>query len=160
MSEAAGAREITVTRVFDAPRDAVWKAWTEPAQLAHWWGAPGWTTPESRISVDLRVGGTMRVTSVSDAHSGEMTTVGTFTEIVEPERLSFQEASEDSWHEGADSTVTFTDLGAGRTEMTLRSTVHTTDEMAGRAEAGMRGALDRLAELLGPPHDVQVRPLQ
>lgn len=148
MSDAATAREITVTRVFDAPRDAVWKAWTEPAQLAHWWGPRGWTTPESGVSVDLRVGGTMRVTSFSDEHGGEMTTVGTFTEVVEPERLSFDEASEDSWHEGADSTVTFTDLGDGRTEMTLRSTIHTTDEMATRAEAGLRGALDRLEELL------------
>ncbi len=148
MSEPTTAREITVIRVFDAPRDAVWKAWTEPAQLARWWGAPGWTTPESGISLDLRVGGTMRVTSLSDEHGDEMTTIGTFTEIVEPERLSFEEASEDSWHDGADSTATFTDLGDGRTEMTLRSTVHTTDEQAMQAAAGMRGALDRLAELL------------
>ena len=149
MSDAGTARVITVTRVLDAPRDAVWKAWTEPAQLAHWWGAPGWTTPESGISVDLRVGGTMRVTSFSDEHGGEMTTVGTFTEVVEPERLSFEEESEDSWHEGADSTVTFTDLGDGRTEMILRSTVYTTDEMASQAERGMRGAFDRLEEMLG-----------
>jgi uncharacterized protein YndB with AHSA1/START domain len=148
MTEATTAQEITVTRIFDAPRDAVWKAWTEPAQLAHWWGAPGWATPESGISVDLRVGGTMRLTSRSDEHGGEMTTVGTFTEVVEPERLSFEEASEDSWHEGADSTVTFADLGDGRTEMTLRSTVHMTDELAAQAEAGLRGAIDRLAELL------------
>jgi uncharacterized protein YndB with AHSA1/START domain len=148
MSDAATAREITVTRVFDAPRDAVWKAWTEPAQLANWWGAPGWTTPESGVSLDLRVGGTMRVTSYSDEHGGEMTTIGTCTEVVEPERLSFAEASEDSWHDGADSTVTFADLGDGRTEMMLRSTIHTTDEMATQAEAGLRGALDRLGELL------------
>ncbi len=148
MSEPATAREITVIRVFDAPRDAVWKAWAEPAQLARWWGAPGWTTPESGISLDLRVGGTMRLTSLSDEHGGEMTTIGTFTEIVEPERLSFEEASEDSWHDGADSTATFTDLGDGRTEMTLRSAVHTSDEQGMQAEAGMRGALDRLAELL------------
>jgi uncharacterized protein YndB with AHSA1/START domain len=148
MSEAATAREIRVTRVLDAPRDEVWRAWTEPAELARWWGAPGWTTREDAISVDLRVGGTMRLTSTSDEHGGEMTTTGVFTEIVEPERLAFEEASEDAWHEGARSVVTFNDLGDGRTEMILRSTVHMSDEVAVRAEAGLRGAIERLAEVL------------
>jgi uncharacterized protein YndB with AHSA1/START domain len=71
-----------------------------------------------------------------------------FTEVAEPERLAFDEASEDAWHDGARSVVTFTDLGDGRTEMVLRSTIHTTEEMLIHAEAGLTSAIDRLAEVL------------
>ena len=148
MSEAIVAHEIVVTRVYDAPRELVWNAWTRPDQLAAWWGAKGWRTPAENISVDLRPGGVMRLTSVSEADGTEMTTEGVFSEVVEPERLAFSEAAERSWHEGADSVVTFTDLGDGRTEMVLRATIHTTGELGATAEAGLRSALDRLAEAL------------
>lgn len=148
MTEAVTAHEVTIRRVLDAPREAVWKAWTEPAQLAAWWGPSGWSTPPENVALDVRPGGTLRITSVSDHDGSEMTAVGTFTEVAEPERLAFDEAPEDSWHEGATSSVTFADLGDGRTEMVLRSTIHTTDEMIVHAEAGMNGSVDRLAELL------------
>ena len=147
MTEAVTAHEITVRRVFDAPREAVWDAWTQPDQLAAWWGPRDWSTPPENVSLDLRPGGTMRVTSVSD-EGAEMTTAGTLTEVVRPERLAFEEPPEDAWHEGASSVVTFTDLGDGRTEMVLRSTIRTTDEMIVHAEAGMREGVERLAELL------------
>jgi uncharacterized protein YndB with AHSA1/START domain len=148
MTEAATAHEITIRRVFDAPRQAVWNAWTQPEQLAAWWGPSGWSTPAENVDIDLRPGGTLRIASVSDHDGTEMATVGIFREIVEPERLAFEEAPEDAWHEGATSIVTFADLGDGRTEMLLRSTIHTTDAMIAHAEAGMNGAVDRLAEVL------------
>ena len=147
MTQAVTAHEITVTRVFDAPREAVWDAWTQPDQLAAWWGPRDWSTAPEDVTLDLRPGGTMRVTSVSD-EGAEMTTAGTLTEVVRPERLAFEEPPEDAWHEGASSVVTFTDLGDGRTEMVLRSTIRTTDEMIVHAEAGMREGVERLAELL------------
>jgi uncharacterized protein YndB with AHSA1/START domain len=90
----------------------------------------------------------MRVTSISDADGREMTTIGTFTEVVPHERLVFHEPPHDAWHEGATSTLTLTDLGDGRTEMVMRSTINTTDEMRVQAEAGMNGAFDRMAGLL------------
>jgi len=148
MTEAVTAHEITIRRVLDAPRERVWRAWTRPDQLAAWWGPSGWSTPPRNVAVDLRPGGTLRITSVADEDGAEMTSVGTFTEVLEPERLSFEEASEDNWHDGATSTITFGDLGDGRTEMVLRSTIHTTDEMIVHAEAGMSGSVDRLVELL------------
>jgi uncharacterized protein YndB with AHSA1/START domain len=148
MTEAVTAHEITVVRVLDAPREQVWKAWTEPQQLARWWGPREWRTPAENVTIDPRPGGTMRVTSVSDEDGAEMTTTGVFRELVEPERLVFEEASEDAWHEGAESVMTLEDLGDGRTEMVLRSTVYTTDELRVQAEAGMRTSLDRLAEVL------------
>ena len=148
MPEAVSAQEVTISRVFDAPRDLVWRAWTEPEQLAQWWGPAGWSNPLERITMDVRPGGAFRVTAVSAEDGTEMTTRGVYREVVEPERLVLEEPAEDAWHEGAVSTATFTDLGDGRTEIVLQATIHTTDEMRGAAEAGMAGSLDRLAEHL------------
>jgi uncharacterized protein YndB with AHSA1/START domain len=139
------AHEITITRVFDAPRELVWKAWTDPDQVARWWGPPGVTT--EKVTMDVRPGGMLRVTSVS-ADGSEMTVTGVYREIVEPERLVFEEPPEESWHEGAVSVLTLTDLGDGRTEMAVTTTIHTTEDMRRLAEGGMKGSFDRLAELL------------
>jgi uncharacterized protein YndB with AHSA1/START domain len=149
MVEAATAQEITVRRVYDAPRQLVWDAWTDPAQLARWWGKRGWNTPLSSITLDVRPGGVLRLTSISDEDGAQMAMEGVFREVVEPERLVFEEPAEEAWHGGAVSTITLTDLGDGRTELVLHATVHTTEELRRTAEGGMNSALDRLAELLG-----------
>jgi uncharacterized protein YndB with AHSA1/START domain len=147
MAEAVSAQEITITRVLDAPRELVWKAWTEPEQLAQWWGPRGTITPVASIAMDVRPGGAFRITSVSGEGS-EMTVAGVYQEVVEPERLVFEEPAEDAWHEGAVSVLTLTDLGDGRTEMVVHTTIQTTDEMRGAAQAGMASSFDRLAEHL------------
>jgi uncharacterized protein YndB with AHSA1/START domain len=143
----ASAQEIRITRVFDAPRELVWKAWTEPEQLAEWWGPPGWSTPLDSITMDVRPGGAFRLTGISEDGT-EMPQDGVYREVVEPERLVFEESAENNWHEGAVSVVTFTDLGDGRTEMVSHMTIHTTAEMRERAEAGVSGSIDRLAQHL------------
>lgn len=144
----ATAQEITITRVYDAPRELVWKAWTEPARLAQWWGPRGWRTDPADVTMDVQPGGSFRVTSVNDADGAEMTTESVFREVVEPERLVVEETAEDSWHEGAVSVLTLHDLGDGRTEMVFRSTINTTAEMGGNAERGLASAFDRLGEVL------------
>ena len=143
----ASAQEIRITRVFDAPRELVWKPWTEPEQLAEWWGPPGWSTPLDSITMDVRPGGAFRLTGISEDGT-EMPQDGVYREVVEPERLVFEESAENNWHEGAVSVVTFTDLGDGRTEMVSHMTIHTTAEMRERAEAGVSGSIDRLAQHL------------
>jgi uncharacterized protein YndB with AHSA1/START domain len=132
--------EIVVTRVFDAPRERVWRAWTEPAELARWWGKRGWTTPPDSVTMDVRPGGEFSLLSVSDEDGSEMRVDTTYREIVPPERLSFGEA-----------TVTLTDLGGGRTEMIFRTTTEMTDEIRRRAAGGLASAFDRLAEQLRTP---------
>jgi uncharacterized protein YndB with AHSA1/START domain len=131
--------EIVVTRVFDAPRERVWRAWTEPAELARWWGKRGWTTPPESVTMDVRPGGEFSLLSVSDEDGREMRLDTTYHEIVEPERLRFGEA-----------TVTLIDLGDGRTEMVYRTTTEMTDEIRRRAAGGLASAFDRLAEQLSP----------
>jgi uncharacterized protein YndB with AHSA1/START domain len=133
--------EIVVTRVFDAPRERIWRAWTEPAELARWWGKRGWSTPPESVTMDVRPGGEFSLLSISDADGSEMRLDTTYREIDEPERLSFGEA-----------TVTLTDLGDGRTEMVFRTTTEMTDEIRRRAAGGLASAFDRLAEQLSA-HD-------
>jgi uncharacterized protein YndB with AHSA1/START domain len=141
-------QEITITRVVDAPRELVWKAWTEREHLARWWGPAGWTNPLETITMDVRPGGTFRVTSISDEDGSRMTSDGVYREVVAPERLVIAEPAEGAWHEGAVSVAVFNALDDGRTEIVLHSTIQTTDEMRAPAEAGMAGSLDRLAEHL------------
>jgi uncharacterized protein YndB with AHSA1/START domain/predicted enzyme related to lactoylglutathione lyase len=150
MTEAATAQEITITRVFEAPRELVWKSWTEPEQLAQWWGPEGWSTPVASVTMDVRPGGTFRLTSTNE-DGAEMPVEGVYREVVAPERLVLEEAAEGAWHEGAVSELQLTDLGDGRTEMRFRSTINTTDEMRRHAEGGLSGAFDRLGEHLGEP---------
>jgi uncharacterized protein YndB with AHSA1/START domain len=148
MTDTTTAQEIEITRVYEAPRELVWRAWTEPEELVRWWGPPGWSTPLETVTMDVRAGGDFRLTSVSD-QGAEMPVVGVYREVVEPERLVLDEPAEHAWHEGSESVVTFTDLGDGRTEVAIRASIQTTDEMRETAERGMRETFDRLGEHLG-----------
>jgi uncharacterized protein YndB with AHSA1/START domain len=148
MTDTATAQQIEIARVYDAPRELVWRAWTEPEELVQWWGPPGWSTPIETVTMDVRAGGEFSLTSVSD-DGVEMPVVGVYREVVEQERLVLDEPAEQAWHEGSESVVTFADLGGGRTEVVIRATVRTTEEMRQNAERGMRATFDRLGEHLG-----------
>jgi uncharacterized protein YndB with AHSA1/START domain len=132
-------REFTITRVFDAPRELVWKAWTDPDHVARWFGPRGFTTPRSTVTMDVRPGGTFEVTMVSDDDGAEYPAGGTFLEVVEPERLAWRDRNIDLL-----VTVTLADLG-DQTEMTC----HVVGETGG-AEAydGWSTMFAKLAESL------------
>ena len=116
-------REISITRIFDAPRDLVWRAWTEAEQLARWFMPHGFTVPE--CEVDLRPGGTFRM-MVRDPNGMESPTGGELMEVDPLERLVFTTAA----FEGPDgvplfevrNTATFADRG-DKTELTLHAVV-------------------------------------
>jgi uncharacterized protein YndB with AHSA1/START domain len=75
---------VVITRIFDAPRELVWKAWTEPERVSHWWGPRVFTSPVNKI--DLRVGG--RYLSCMRSPDGhDFWSTGVYREIVPPERL-------------------------------------------------------------------------
>jgi uncharacterized protein YndB with AHSA1/START domain len=132
-------REFTITRVFDAPRDLVWKAWTDPEHVARWFGPRAITTPASTIRMDVRPGGTFELTMVSDDDGTEYPSGGTFLEVEEPKRLVWRDRDID-----LTVTITFADLG-DRTEMTCHVAGKT-----GGAEAydGWSTMFDKLAESL------------
>ena len=73
--------EIDIRRVYNASPQRVWDAWTQPEQLASWWGKRGWNAGPRSIVLDVRPGGTFRVTTVNDEDGREMTNEGTYTEV-------------------------------------------------------------------------------
>ena len=113
-------RELTITRVFDAPRALVFKAWTDATHLAQWWGPKGFTNPVCEI--DARVGGALRIHM--RAPDGSIYPMkGEIREIIAPERLVFTNIAVDEAGnhiiEGL-TTVTFAEAG-GKTKMTLHT---------------------------------------
>ncbi len=139
-------REFTLTHVLDAPRELVWRAWTEPEQLARWWGPEGITTPLQTIEMDVRPGGVFRLTMVLDADGSEFPSDMTFREVTEPERLVYGWEAQRGLGAG-EVTVTFADLG-DKTEMTTHFAGYATDEVAEQAELGWAQQLDKLAAYL------------
>ena len=87
----AGRLDLTLTRLIDAPRALVWKAWTDPEHLKKWWAPAPLTTPECEM--DLRPGGVLR-TLMRAPDGTEYPTQGIFLELVENERLVFTDALE------------------------------------------------------------------
>jgi uncharacterized protein YndB with AHSA1/START domain len=118
-------RELVITRIFDAPRTLVFKAWTEPDRAARWWGPRGFTT--AYCDMDLRPGGAYRV-CMRSREGTEHWQQGVCREVAEPERLVFTFAWEDAQgkpgHETV-VTVTFAEHGA-KTKLTSHQAVFET----------------------------------
>src|ERR671919_304751 len=107
---------ITITRVFDAPRERVWKEWTEPERFADWFGGSQSEVPLSSVSMDVRPGGWWRLTMHPDG-GGEIHWEGTYREVVEPERLVFTVTDRPGEEAREFVIVVLTELDDGRTEM-------------------------------------------
>lgn len=107
-------RDLTLERVFDAPRDVVWAAWTEPEQLKQWWCPRPWQTPYAEI--DLRPGGVFH--TVMRGPGGEEEVVrGCYLEVVPGERLVFTDALGPGYRPGGKAfitaVITFSDADGG-----------------------------------------------
>ena len=141
-------QQVLITRVFDAPREQVFRAWTDPDELAAWYGPASFDTPRERVRVDLRVGGRWELTMVRRDGGGELAIGYEIVELVEPELLVLRSdpMPEMGMHEG---TVVRVELREddGRTRMTL-SDGPLPGAGRGPAEAGWNAALDKLAAAL------------
>ena len=89
--------EIEFARTYRAPRQLVWDAWTDPDQIAQWWGPRGVTTPRESIEIDLRPGGRIRFDMVDDATGARYPNSGTVLEVDPPSRLVY---SDDGFPDG------------------------------------------------------------
>jgi uncharacterized protein YndB with AHSA1/START domain len=134
--------EFTLTRILDAPRELVFRAWTDPDQLAAWWGPEGFSTPRAGIELDPRPGGVFRFVMVLDADGTELPSDMRFREVVEPERLVFGWEAQRGLGAGT-VTVTFADLG-GRTEMVTHYVGDATEAMARMSRGGWTSQLAKL----------------
>ena len=80
--------EVSYTRIYDAPRELVFRCMIEPEHLTHFWGPVGVTTPFENITVEARPGGRFETTMVNDANGEEYPMQAVYVEIVEPERIA------------------------------------------------------------------------
>ena len=167
-------RTVTIERILNAPRDKVWRAWTDPAELAKWWGPKGVTNPE--CTIDLKVGGTIYVVMLAGKELGPMAgqrwpMKGTFKEIVPPDpsnprgqaRLVFENnavAEDGTVMLEGESTVLLEDvsngpstgLGTSKTKLTLiayaKGMVPQAPQMLAGMEMGWTQSIDKLAKLV------------
>jgi uncharacterized protein YndB with AHSA1/START domain len=137
---------LTINRVFDAPREQVWKEWTEPERFADWYGGGEAEVPVSSVTMDVREGGAWRATMFYGGR--EIQWKGEYQEVVEPERLVFSVSDQPGDDAYELVIVVLTDLGDGRTEMLFQQRGHMTPAQYERAGQGWSGFFDRMAEHL------------
>ena len=136
---------ITITRVFDAPRERVWKEWTEPERFADWFGGSESEVPVSTVSMEVSPGGSWRATMLAGPGHREIHWKGEYHEVVEPERLVFSISDQPGQDAYELITVVLTDLGDGRTEMLFQQRGRMSAAQYERAEQGWSSFFDRIA---------------
>ena len=144
IAPAPAGRQIVSTRVFDAPREALFRAFADPAALAKWWGPRGFTNTFQEF--DLRPGGAWRFV-MRGPDGAEFANVSRFVEVVPPERIAFRH--EEPVH-GFDMVMTFESESAG-TRLTWDMTFDSVEEVARIGHLVVDGNeenFDRLAEVI------------
>jgi uncharacterized protein YndB with AHSA1/START domain len=134
--------ELVITRIFDAPRSLVFKVWSTPEHLMRWWGPKDFACTSAKT--DFRPGGAWR-TSIRSPEGTDHGASGVYREIVEPERLVFTFA----WDNSSETliTATFEERG-GQTKLTFRQTPFDTVESRDSHQEGWSECLDRLEAYL------------
>ena len=142
-------REMVITRLVNAPRELVFNAWTDPQQIAQWWGPSGFTT--TIHTMDVRAGGIWRyIMHGPDGVDYKNKTV--YLEIAKPERLVYLHNNDEEGDPGEfHVTTTFVEEG-GKTRVTMRAVFASAEECAkvkefGAVEGGSQ-TLERLDEYL------------
>lgn len=155
---------LIIERVFDAPRELIWKAWTDPEEAKKWWGPKGFTAPS--VTIDLRVGGTYHNCMRGPGPDGvvrDFWSTGIYKEIDPQKRLVCTDSFADekgnvvpASHYGMAGdfplemlvTVTFAER-SGHTVMTLRHDGLPAGEMQEMTRQGWNESFDKLAQVLG-----------
>jgi uncharacterized protein YndB with AHSA1/START domain len=143
MTESTETHQLDITRVFDAPREVVFRCMIEPEHLTHFWGPVGVSTPLANITIEPWAGGRFETIMVNDETGEEYPSRGVFVEVVEPEKLVWTEPEF-----GITSTSTFTDLGDGRTEVHIHQSDLPEQFASPEAREGFNSSLDRFAAYL------------
>ena len=134
---------LTITRVFDAPRERVWREWTEPERFADWFGGPEADVPLDTVDMDVRPGGAWRATMRFGADR-EIPWSGEYREVEPPERLAFTISDLPGGADPELVVVVLTALDDGRTEMHLEQHGTMPPEAYEATRNGWGGFLDAL----------------
>ena len=140
MAEDRATGELRYTRVFDAPRELVFRCMIDPDQLTHFWGPQGTSAPRERIKVDARPGGVFETVMVNDADGSEYATRAVYDEVLEPELLAWTES-----HSGMKIISRFVALGPDRTEVQIHQRFVPEAFLTPETQAGFSSSLDRFA---------------
>ena len=136
---------LEITRVFAAPRERVWREWTEPEAFADWYGGTESEVPIETMSMDVREGGSWSATMYAGPDRREMHWRGEYVEVDPPKRLVFTVTDEPEDDARELVTVELEDLGDGRTEMRMQQTGGgLPPEGYERAKQGWGGFFDRM----------------
>ncbi|WP_306214937.1 SRPBCC family protein [Actinoplanes sp. RD1] len=139
--------DLVLTRIFDAPRPLVYRAFVDPDQLAQWFGPVGWSVPRDTVTIDARAGGAQRFTMVSDDDPTQQSPVdATFVEVVENELLVGETAAEGE-RAAMRLRVEFHDEPGGRTRIVLTQGPYP-PEWSGPARQGWESSFTKLDSLL------------
>lgn len=129
--------ELVLTRIIDAPREKLYRCWTEPALLKQWFVPKPWTI--AKAEVDVRPGGSSLIVMRSP-EGQEMPNPGVFLEVVPNERIVVTDAYTSAWVPSAKpfmtAIVTFEDLGGGKTRYTARARHWTAEDRAAHEKMG------------------------
>ncbi len=136
--------DLVLTRVFDAPREVVFKVWTDPKHVAQWWGPRGFETTIQEM--DVRPGGRWRY-AMRGPDGNDYLFDGVFVEVVEPKRLVFDGVILDDPNERVWTEVTFAD-SEGKTKVTVRQAYSFESDATRGASIGWNQQFDRLVEYL------------
>jgi uncharacterized protein YndB with AHSA1/START domain len=140
-------RALTITRVFDAPRELVWKVWTSAEHAMNWWGPRDY--PARQVRMNVWPGGRWRHCLRSTETGADLWHGGEFREVIAPERLVFTFAWEEEGERGLETlvTVTFAEED-GKTRMSFHQAPFQSDGERDGHQGGWGSAFDRLDELL------------
>ena len=140
---------FSMSRTFDAPRDLVWKVYTDPDLVPQWWGPRYLTTEVDKMEV--KVGGMWRYIQ-KDAEGNVYSFNGIYQEVNPPERLTYTFEFEPMAGHISTDTLTFEELPGGKTRITARTSFDTLEDLEGMLQSGMEDGStetwDRLAEIL------------
>ena len=143
--------ELVITRIFDAPRELVYRAFTDPDQLAAWFGPVGWSVPRDSVDMDVRVGGHQRFTMVNDEDPSMTSPANaTFIEVIENELLVGEESVAHIPDFGADVLrlrIELHDEEGGRTRLVLTQSPFP-EAMSDGAREGWGSSFTKLDKLL------------
>ncbi|MHB1135095.1 MAG: SRPBCC family protein [Chloroflexota bacterium] len=151
--------DLVVTRVFAAPVEQVWNAWSDAEQVKRWWGPVGFTAPLARM--DFREGGTSLV-CMSSPEYGDLYNIWTYREIRPPRKIDFIQSPADKDGNKVDpalagmppdvppevrTVVALKNIGDNMTEMTVTEFGYTSVQVLALSKAGLEECLDKMAGL-------------
>jgi len=148
-------KEVVFDKIYDAPIDLVWKAWTDPNMVKQWWGPDGVTIPECEI--DLKVGGKISIVMEAGEAMGpykgtQWPMLGTFTAIEPNSKLSY---AAKAWIKGRSKTTEIEQVTElllseedGKTKLHLKAAIHKVGPAAGMAVQGMQAGFTQQLEKL------------